>query len=122
MVGEKNAPLDKMYRELAANGVRVPNDFAGTAEAYRSFLREAGLDKKLQEILKDLDKGKLENLRERGLLIRHAIVSTSLLLDLEQSFSKTYDYLSSASDGPVDLVVHSSATAENLPDASFAGQ
>jgi len=121
-VGGKNASLGEMVRELTAKGVRVPNGFAVTAEAYRSFLHEAGLDRRIKEILKGLDTSNLENLRQRGLTIRQAIVSASLPPELERSISDAYDRLSGPGRTPIDVAVRSSATAEDLPDASFAGQ
>jgi len=121
-VGGKNASLGEMYRALAGKGIKVPNGFAITADAYRSFIHQAGLDKKIPEILKDLDTGDLENLRRRGSTIRQAIRSAKLPLELEQGIADAYDRLSGSSAGPVDVAVRSSATAEDLPDASFAGQ
>ncbi|MCI0536602.1 MAG: hypothetical protein L0Z50_15390, partial [Verrucomicrobiales bacterium] len=82
LVGGKNASLGEMYRELSAQGVKVPNGFAITAEAYRHFLREAKLDEKLRGLLEDLDTGDLENLRQRGSQIRHAILAAELPRDL----------------------------------------
>jgi pyruvate,water dikinase len=121
-VGGKNASLGEMVRELAAKGVKVPNGFAITAEAYRSFLREVRLDQIIRETLEGLDTGDLENLRQRGLKIRQAIVSANLPMELEQAITDAYDHLSDHARGPVDVAVRSSATAEDLPDASFAGQ
>lgn len=121
-VGGKNASLGEMVRELAAKGVKVPNGFAITAEAYRSFLREARLDKIIRETLEGLDTSDLENLRQRGLKIRQAIVSANLPKELERAITDAYDHLSDQARGPVDVAVRSSATAEDLPDASFAGQ
>ncbi len=122
LVGGKNASLGEMYRELAAKGVKVPNGFATTAEAYRTFLRETGLDGKIRDILKDLDTHDLANLRQRGRQVRQAILAASLPAELEQEITEAYDRLSEGSPEPVDVAVRSSATAEDLPDASFAGQ
>jgi pyruvate, water dikinase len=122
LVGGKNASLGEMVRELAAQGVRVPNGFAISAEAYRDFLRSARLDEIIKETLEGLDTHDLENLRRRGLAIRQAMVSASLPADLEQAIVEAYDRLSDRTRGPVDVAVRSSATAEDLPDASFAGQ
>jgi pyruvate, water dikinase len=122
LVGGKNASLGEMVRELAARGVRVPNGFAITAEAYRGFLKEGRLDQTIRETLEGLDTRDLENLRKRGLKIRQAMVSASLPTDLEQAIVEAYDRLSDQARGPVDVAVRSSATAEDLPDASFAGQ
>ncbi len=122
LVGGKNASLGEMYRELAAKGVKVPNGFAVTADAYRYFVRQAGVDQRIKEILKDLDTHDLANLRQRGRLVRQAILAAPLPPDLEQAITEAYDRLSEGHSEPVDVAVRSSATAEDLPDASFAGQ
>ncbi|MCB9772847.1 MAG: phosphoenolpyruvate synthase [Nitrospiraceae bacterium] len=121
-VGGKNASLGEMYRELTPQGVRIPNGFAITAEAYRYVLRQAGLDSKIQQILGDLDTGDMSNLRQRGRQIRQAIIGATLPPALEQAIEEAYDRLSTPSTGGADVAVRSSATAEDLPDASFAGQ
>ena len=121
-VGGKNASLGEMYRELAAKGVKVPNGFAVTADAYRTFLREAKLDGTIRTILKDLDTHKLDNLRQRGRQVRQAILGATLPLELAEAITSAYDRLSDGHAEPVDVAVRSSATAEDLPDASFAGQ
>ncbi|NJN70186.1 MAG: phosphoenolpyruvate synthase [Nitrospira sp.] len=121
-VGGKNASLGEMYRELAAKGVKVPNGFAVTADAYRAFLREAKLGGTIRTILKDLDTHNLENLRQRGRQVRQAILGAVFPLDLNEAISDAYDRLSDSHAEPVDVAVRSSATAEDLPDASFAGQ
>jgi pyruvate,water dikinase len=111
-----------MYRELAAKGVKIPNGFAVTAEAYRLFLREAGLDVKIRDLLKGLDTHDLSNLRQRGRLVRQAILAADLPAELEGAITDAYDRLGRGIGEPVDVAVRSSATAEDLPDASFAGQ
>ncbi|MEX2382489.1 MAG: phosphoenolpyruvate synthase [Opitutales bacterium] len=121
-VGGKNASLGEMYRELSHQGVRVPNGFAITAETYRYFLKKEGLDALILETLGDLDSSDLANLQQRGRKIRHAIVAAPLPADLEESILEAYRKLNGASDQPLDVAVRSSATAEDLPDASFAGQ
>ena len=122
LVGGKNASLGEMFRELTPKGVKVPDGFAVTAEAYRYFLREAQLDQKIRDILKDLDTRDMENLRQRGAQVRHAILAAELPHDLEQEIIKAYDTFKGYALHPVDVAVRSSATAEDLPDASFAGQ
>ncbi len=122
LVGGKNASLGEMYRELAAKGVKVPNGFAITAEAYRYFIKEAGLDERIRETLKDLDTHDIGNLRQRGGQVRRMVLSESLPEDLEEAISTAYDKLGEGLAEPVDVAVRSSATAEDLPDASFAGQ
>ena len=121
-VGGKNASLGEMYRELAAPGIRVPNGFAVTAEAYRDFLHQSELDRRIHDILKDLDTHDLENLRQRGRQVREAILGVSLPADLEKAITEAYDRLSADTPQPTSVAVRSSATAEDLPDASFAGQ
>ena len=121
-VGGKNASLGEMYQALTPQGVKIPNGFAITAEAYRYFLREAKLDSKIHEILKDLDTNDLENLRQRGRQVRQAILGAALPSDLQNLIIIAYQELSEDLTGPADVAVRSSATAEDLPDASFAGQ
>ncbi len=121
-VGGKNASLGEMYQALTPQGVKIPNGFAITAEAYRYFLREAKLDSKIHEILRDLDTNDLENLRQRGRQVRQAILGSALPSDLENLIIISYQELSEELTGPADVAVRSSATAEDLPDASFAGQ
>jgi pyruvate,water dikinase len=122
LVGGKNASLGEMYRELVPKGVRVPNGFAVTAQGYRHFLREADLDRCIRQTLADLDTSDIPNLCQRGRQVRHAIMAASLPADLQQEIVDAYDKLSSGAGGPADVAVRSSATAEDLPDASFAGQ
>jgi pyruvate, water dikinase len=122
LVGGKNASLGEMYRELSSQGVRVPNGFAVTAAAYRYFLNSAGLNQTIRDILEDLDTRDLKNLRHRGHRVRHAILGASLPEDLQEEIVRAYRKLGGTETEPVDVAVRSSATAEDLPDASFAGQ
>jgi pyruvate,water dikinase len=122
LVGGKNASLGEMYRELASKGVKVPNGFAITADAYRAFLREAELEAIIKDTLKDLDTHDLENLRRRGSRIRQAMLAANLPHALERAILAAYVRLGEAAPESVDVAVRSSATAEDLPDASFAGQ
>ena len=122
LVGGKNASLGEMYRELASQGVKVPNGFAITADAYWSFLHEAELEAIIKDTLKDLDTHDLENLRRRGSRIRQAMLAANLPHALERAILEAYARLSEGAPEPVDVAVRSSATAEDLPDASFAGQ
>jgi pyruvate,water dikinase len=122
LVGGKNASLGEMYRELASQGVKVPNGFAVTAEAYRYFLAQAGLDQSIIQILRGLDTRDIDNLRQRGSAVRNAILAATLPADLQRAITNAYIDLSEGYPGPADVAVRSSATAEDLPDASFAGQ
>jgi pyruvate,water dikinase len=123
VVGGKNASLGEMYRELTRKGVRVPNGFAITAHAYRHLLKHSGIESKMRELLKGLDIKNVKQLAERGRKIRELIRRAEFPDDLREAIVKAYRLLSKeyhAAD--VDVAVRSSATAEDLPEASFAGQ
>lgn len=122
LVGGKNASLGEMYRELTPQGIRIPPGFAITAAAYRDFLEHAGVAARLREILAGLNTHDIADLQRRGLAARHAILAAELPAGLERAILAAYHRLSG--DGAVlaDVAVRSSATAEDLPDASFAGQ
>jgi len=122
LVGGKNASLGEMVRELAGQGVKVPNGFAITAEAFRHFIREAQLDERIRATLADLDTHDMANLSVRGQAVRQAILAAALPADLQTLISDAYRQLQGGSTVPLDVAVRSSATAEDLPDASFAGQ
>jgi len=122
LVGGKNASLGEMYRELKESGVKVPNGFAVTADGYRYFLKSAGLDRSIAQILTGLDTSDIENLRSRGRQIREAVLAALLPADLEAEIVAAYAQLAGGGGRGVDVAVRSSATAEDLPDASFAGQ
>ncbi len=126
-VGGKNASLGEMVRELSPRGVRVPNGFAVTADAYRHFLNSRGLYDQIRQILGDLDTSDLDNLRSRGSQLRQLILDSPMPADLEQAILSAYEQLEreaglTPSVVRLDVAVRSSATAEDLPDASFAGQ
>ncbi len=121
-VGGKNASLGEMYRELTPRGVKVPDGFAVTAGAYWAFLERSGLDQQLRTILEGLDTRDMDDLRNRGRRARQAILDAEMPQEIEAAIVASYERLSSAVDRPVDVAVRSSATAEDLPDASFAGQ
>jgi pyruvate,water dikinase len=122
LVGGKNASLGELSRTLAGQGVRVPNGYAITADAYRFFLREAHLEQTLQAILAAVNPHDLATLRQGGRQVRQAILAAPLPPALTQAITEAYAHLSAASPEPVDVAVRSSATAEDLPTASFAGQ
>jgi pyruvate,water dikinase len=119
-VGGKNASLGELYRELTRAGVRVPNGFAITADAYRHFLQATGLATTIADLVGGLEVGNLALLAERGLAIRQAITSADLPADLQDAIVAAYEQLGEGA--AIDVAVRSSATAEDLPDASFAGQ
>jgi len=119
-VGGKNASLGEMISSLAGLGVSVPTGYATTADAFRLFLSQSGLDKKIHDLLEDLDIENVDTLAKAGADIRRWVVETPLLPELEQAIRQGYRDLCGDNDAPV--AVRSSATAEDLPDASFAGQ
>ena len=121
-VGGKNASLGEMYRELVPRGIRIPNGFAVTAAAFFEFMAKSGTDETIRSILKGLDTSDIEDLQARGQACRQAILSASLPADLETEIRIAYADLSQSRGEPIDVAVRSSATAEDLPDASFAGQ
>jgi pyruvate,water dikinase len=122
LVGGKNASLGEMVQQLRAVGVRVPNGFATTADAYRYFMVDSGLDQKVRHLLDGLDTNDIEDLRQRGRDVRHAILETRLPAELEHAIVSAYAGLCEERGERADVAVRSSATAEDLPDASFAGQ
>ncbi len=119
-VGGKNASLGEMISNLANAGVTVPGGFATTAEAYRRFLSHDGLDKRIRSVLEDLDVDDIGALAEAGKNIRQWILKTELPDDLRGDIQQAWETMSGGND--VAVAVRSSATAEDLPDASFAGQ
>lgn len=143
LVGGKNASLGEMIRELLPQGVQIPLGFATTAAAFRFFLAGAGLEPQLRQLFADLDVDDVVNLRERGQQARNLILNTPFPAELETSIATAYQQLCDRYEpvpsvcdrlsgldrdrcqrqfGSVDVAVRSSATAEDLPDASFAGQ
>ena len=143
LVGGKNASLGEMIQQLTPKGVNVPTGFATTAYAYRYFINEADLEAKLRQLFSDLDVEDVNNLRVRGKQARSLILNTPFPQDLQDAIAAAYRQLCQRYGnkaelcerfGPeyqeecerhsqdVDVAVRSSATAEDLPDASFAGQ
>ncbi|HLC89850.1 MAG TPA: phosphoenolpyruvate synthase [Patescibacteria group bacterium] len=121
-VGGKNASLGEMYQKLDPQGVNVPNGFAVTAQAYFYFLKKTGIRRKIIKILSDLNTKDLNNLQAHGLAMRQLILAAEMPKDLAQQIINAYKKLESQYHARVDVAVRSSATAEDLPDASFAGQ
>lgn len=143
IVGGKNASLGEMIRQLTPQGVNVPTGFATTAHAFRYYMEKAGLEARLRSLLADLDVENVNNLRERGRQARTLILDTPFSAELEEAIVNAYVQLSERYGASIaqcetlageakevclsrysgtDVAVRSSATAEDLPDASFAGQ
>lgn len=121
-VGGKNASLGEMISQLADTGVRVPGGFATTAQAYRDFLAQSGLDKKIADALEHLDVDDVDALVACGEKVRKWIMETPFPTRLTIDITEQYQRLVSDSSTDMSFAVRSSATAEDLPDASFAGQ
>lgn len=122
IVGGKNASLGEMYRNLSTCGVKVPNGFAITATAYFHLLDSAGIRDGIKDTLKDLDTSKIYNLQIRGAKIRKMILEAQFPADLEAAIIENYQELERQYGPDVDVAVRSSGTAEDLAEASFAGQ
>ncbi|MEW8429928.1 MAG: phosphoenolpyruvate synthase [Candidatus Thiodiazotropha sp.] len=121
-VGGKNASLGEMMSGLADAGVSVPGGFATTAHAFREFLRHNNLAERIDPLLKALDVEDVTALAEAGKTIRQWVVESSFPEALEKAIIDAYKALAGDADNPPSVAVRSSATAEDLPDASFAGQ
>ena len=123
IVGGKNASLGEMFANLTSKGVKVPDGFAISAYAYDHYINTSGIRNEIENLLGDLDVSNMRQLAERGEKTRQLIRSSPLPSDLEQAIKDAYDELCTRYGGvQVDTAVRSSATAEDLPDASFAGQ
>jgi pyruvate, water dikinase len=120
--GGKNASLGEMYRNLTVKGVQVPNGFAVTAYAYDYLVEKSGIKDKIREVLGDLNTSDMKNLALRGEKVRHLFLNAEFPQELKDAIVKAYADMCKQYGDNVDVAVRSSATAEDLPDASFAGQ
>jgi len=122
LVGGKNASLGEMYRSLTRKGVKIPNGYAVTAAAYNYLLDQAKIKDDIKRILKGLDTGNMRNLNERGRKARETILKAEFPREITEQITSAYRKLCGQYGPNTDVAVRSSATAEDLPDASFAGQ
>jgi pyruvate,water dikinase len=122
LVGGKNASLGEMYRELTSQGVKVPNGFAITAEAYRYLLDKANAWEALHEALDGIDPANINDLSRRAKEARNIVYGATLPVDLRKEIMDAYGHLKEEYGPQISVAVRSSATAEDLPTASFAGQ
>jgi len=123
IVGGKNASLGEMYCHLTKLGINIPNGFAVSAQAYFYFLEKGKIKKTIQKLLSKFNSKSIKSLQETGKKIRKLILNTSLPEDLEKEIIKNYkDLCGMYKENDLDVAVRSSATAEDLPSASFAGQ
>ena len=121
-VGGKNASLGEMISQLAGSGVRVPGGFATTAFAFREFLQHNQLNDKIEQVLTILDVDDVQALARAGAQIRGWVVDAPFQLALKSAVTTAYQTMLAEADADISVAVRSSATAEDLPDASFAGQ
>ncbi|QFR49639.1 phosphoenolpyruvate synthase [Sulfurimonas lithotrophica] len=122
-VGGKNASLGEMYNQLSKDEINIPNGFATTSDAYWLLLQQDNLKKKIHDTLKDLDATNTSELQKKAKKVRELILNTQLPKELQNEISDAYKKLSKEYDSnSIDVAVRSSGTAEDLPDASFAGQ
>lgn len=122
LVGGKNSSLGEMIRELSDVGVRVPGGFAITAQAYQYLLQTAGIEDQMRKTLAGLDTSDMRDLQKKGRAVRSLIRTAGFPPDLTEQITSAYRELCEKYKRTVDVAVRSSATAEDLPDASFAGQ
>ncbi|MDH5358950.1 MAG: phosphoenolpyruvate synthase [Gammaproteobacteria bacterium] len=122
IVGGKNASLGEMYTQLTGSGVDVPNGFATTAQAYRDFLEQNNLTQRINQTLAELDVEDVVALGRTGKQVRQWVMEAELPQSLQQQLLTAYRRLLEESNGDISVAIRSSATAEDLPEASFAGQ
>jgi pyruvate, water dikinase len=122
LVGGKNASLGEMVRDLSSQGIKIPNGFAITADAYHLLLAQKDNRQKLEELFKDLDASNIDDLAQRGSQAREIIYNQVLPDELATEILQAYRQLQDEYGPELTLAVRSSATAEDLPTASFAGQ
>jgi pyruvate,water dikinase len=122
LVGGKNASLGELYGNLNQNGIKVPNGYAITADAYFYLLREVGIEDAIRELLSTLDTSDIANLQDRGAQIRQLILQARFPKPLRDAILENYRKLEAEYGNNIDVAVRSSGTAEDLADASFAGQ
>lgn len=122
LVGGKNASLGEMIQQLTPQGINVPNGFATTAHAYRYFIKAAGIADKLRLLFANLDVENVSKLQNCGKQARSLILNTPFPQELQDAIASSYQALCQRYGEETEVAIRSSATAEDLPDASFAGQ
>lgn len=122
IVGGKNASLGEMIQQLKTKGVNVPDGFATTAYAFRHFIANAGIESQLRELFSQMDINDVNSLQKTGKKARSLILNTPFPEELKTAITEAYQELCNRYGDETDVAVRSSATAEDLPEASFAGQ
>jgi pyruvate,water dikinase len=121
-VGGKNASLGEMFQQLGSKGINIPDGFASSSEAYWKFIDENELREDIKQLLDDMDSENQSNLEEVGAKIREKIMNASIPGEIEEELKEAFKALKEREESVSSVAVRSSATAEDLPDASFAGQ
>jgi pyruvate,water dikinase len=121
-VGGKNASLGEMFQKLTSKGINIPDGFATTSKAYREFLEKNSINDKLENTLKDLDKKDFSNLKDIGKKCRQIILKSTIPDNIQEAIIEAFKDLQAKYDETIQVAVRSSATAEDMPEASFAGQ
>ncbi|MEA2054920.1 MAG: phosphoenolpyruvate synthase [Candidatus Thermoplasmatota archaeon] len=122
LVGGKNASLGEMYGKLSKDGIKIPNGFAVTSIAYKKFMEDSGVSGEIKKLLDSMDTKDVKDLKKKGERIRNLIKNSPMPKDLEKEIVRAYKKMEEMYGGNVDVAIRSSATAEDLPTASFAGQ
>ncbi len=122
LVGGKNASLGEMYSQLTQKGISVPNGFAITSKGYWDFINSNRLAQQIDQLVNSIDLDNLNDLAEKGHKIREMIRNASFPEHLREAIVEAYKHLCIQYGKDADVAVRSSATAEDLADASFAGQ
>ena len=121
-VGGKNASLGEMFQQLSSKGINIPDGFATSADSYWKFIRENEIEEKLSDLLTSVKADDSEELKKTGEKCRNLVLQASIPGDIEKAILKSYKELKKREKALESVAVRSSATAEDLPDASFAGQ
>jgi pyruvate, water dikinase len=122
LVGGKNSSLGEMISNLSKVGISVPNGYATTANAFREFLNSNNLENKINKELENLDVDDVDSLQKSGAKIRQWVIDSPLQNDLKKDITTAWELMNNECNGELSVAVRSSATAEDLPEASFAGQ
>ncbi|MFW5699839.1 MAG: PEP/pyruvate-binding domain-containing protein, partial [Bacteroidota bacterium] len=121
-VGGKNASLGEMFRQLSSKGINIPDGFASSADAYREYIQQNEIEEKISNTLSEMDVEDSKSLEKTGKKCRDLIMKGDIPKEIREALEAAWDELKDREDSLSSVAVRSSATAEDLPDASFAGQ
>ncbi|MFW6227227.1 MAG: PEP/pyruvate-binding domain-containing protein, partial [Bacteroidota bacterium] len=120
-VGGKNASLGEMFRQLSSKGINIPDGFASSADAYREYIQQNEIEEKISNTLSEMDVEDSKSLEKTGKKCRDLIMKGDIPKEIREALEAAWDELKDREDSLSSVAVRSSATAEDLPDASFAG-